>query len=107
MATVNNRLNQSTLHNSLPAIPIKLSGTNYYMWRNILKPLLDTYNPIGYIEGTIPPPQLPQTITNKNGEEEIVTPNPEYQRWRNYDKISLICILVNVRTEIWLQLIGV
>ena len=40
-------------------ITIKLSSTNYLLWKSQLLPLLESQNLLGYVDGTIiPPPQF-------------------------------------------------
>lgn len=49
-------INLSSLPNSLPPIPIKLERPNFYLWKNIMIPLLESYKLLGYANGSIPPP---------------------------------------------------
>lgn len=95
---------QPSLPNNLPSIPMKLDGTNYYLWKSIMTSLLQSYNLLEYAEGekTAPPP----TITEKQGTATVDSPNPEFQQWRTYDQFYLACIYLAVSPDIGLQLVG-
>lgn len=91
---------QPSLPNNLPSIPIKLDGSNYYLWQSVMMSLLESYGLLEYAEGTKHAP--PSVITTKQGSATIETPNPEFQQWQTYDQFYLTCIYVAVTPEVGL-----
>ncbi|CAN0858560.1 hypothetical protein LINGRAHAP2_LOCUS7320 [Linum grandiflorum] len=63
-----------------PQISIKLSPTNYLLWKAQLQPLLCYHKLIGHVDGTSPAP--PITI---NG-----APNSLYAAW--YEQVQLVLV---------------
>lgn len=70
---------QPNLPNSLPTIPVKLDGSNYYLWRSIMTSLLQSYNLLEYADGTNVAP--PATIPTKQGTDIVDLPNPDFLQW--------------------------
>lgn len=91
---------QPLLPNNLPLIPIKLDGSNYYLWKSIMMSLLESYDLLEYAEGTkIAPPLV---ITTKHEADITESPNPDFQQWPTYDQFCLTCIYVVVTPEVGL-----
>ena len=72
-------------------ITIKLSSSNYLLWKSQLLPLLESQDMLGYVDGTmVPPPRFePETSS---------TLNPKYLAWRAADQ-RLLCLLLSSLTE--------
>ena len=70
---------------------IKLSSSNYLLWKSQLLPLLESQDMLGYVDGTmVPPPRFePETSS---------TPNPKYLTLRAADQ-RLLCLLLSSPTE--------
>ena len=63
-------------------ITIKLSSSNYLLWKSQLLPLLESQDMLGYVDGTmVPPPRFePETSSSSS------TLNPKYLAWRAADQ---------------------
>ena len=72
-------------------IIIKLSSSNYLLWKSQLLPLLESQDMLGYVDGTmVPPPRFePETSS---------TLNSKYLAWRAADQ-RLLCLLLSSLTE--------
>lgn len=67
--------------------PIKLTATNFPVWRNQVQSTLIGLDLNGFISGRCTPP--PQTLTDK----EVTTTNPAYTIWYRQDQIICSAIL--------------
>lgn len=65
---------QPSLPNNLPSIPIKLDGSNYYLWKSIMMSLLESYGLLDYAKGMKHAP--PSVITTKKATATTESPNP-------------------------------
>ncbi|RVW33283.1 Retrovirus-related Pol polyprotein from transposon RE1 [Vitis vinifera] len=72
-------------------ITIKLSSSNYLLWKSQLLPLLESQDLLGYVDGTlVPPPRFePETST---------TLSTKYLAWKAADQ-RLLCLLLSFLTE--------
>ncbi|RVW88466.1 Retrovirus-related Pol polyprotein from transposon RE1 [Vitis vinifera] len=72
-------------------ITIKLSSSNYLLWKSQLLPLLESQDLLGYVDGTlVPPPRFePATST---------TLSTKYLAWKAADQ-RLLCLLLSSLTE--------
>ncbi|KAJ8770498.1 hypothetical protein K2173_017989 [Erythroxylum novogranatense] len=86
-------LNLPSVHNQ---ITIKLTSTNYLLWRTQMIPLLCGQQLIHHIDGTNTPP--PKEINN--------SPNPEYTTWYIKDQIVLSWILSSLSESVLSQVVG-
>ena len=84
----------------LHMLTIKLSSTNYLLWRNQVLPLLGYQKLTGYIDGTIAAP--PPTITTGT----TTSPNPEYATWLAADQRALILIQSSLSEEAMAETLG-
>uniref|UniRef100_A0A6V7QRN4 Uncharacterized protein n=1 Tax=Ananas comosus var. bracteatus TaxID=296719 RepID=A0A6V7QRN4_ANACO len=92
---------QSTIPSSLPNIPVKLDGSNYYYWKSIMIPVLKAYRLLGYVDGTLASP--PETIA---GDDQVKKSNPEYETWMVQDQIALTILMLSVSQEVGCNLVG-
>ncbi|RVW73295.1 Retrovirus-related Pol polyprotein from transposon RE1 [Vitis vinifera] len=72
-------------------ITIKLSSSNYLLWKSQLLPLLESQDLLAYVDGTlVPPPRFePETST---------TLSTKYLAWKAADQ-RLLCLLLSSLTE--------
>lgn len=80
----------------LVTIPVKLTSTNYLLWKMQLQLLLRAYDLMGHVDGTTPAP--PVLIGDQ--------PNPEYLSWFKKDQLVLSWIICSVIESLLPQIIG-
>ena len=66
---------------------LKLTSTNYFLWKLQFETLFIGYDLLGHINGSKPYPA--QTITTNN----IITPNLTYSLWVRQDQLILNAII--------------
>ena len=94
-------LNSSlSLQTMFHMITIKLSSTNYLLWRNQILPLLNSQNLLGYIDGSLHEP--PESILS----ESISIPNPKHTIWKSEDQHLLILLLSSLTEEAMAEVLG-
>lgn len=64
-------------------VSIKLTQTNYLLWKTQMLGLIESQNLVGFIDGEYPQPD--QQILSSDGKSQET--NPEYVRWRNSDRL--------------------
>jgi len=74
-------------------LTIKLTSSNYLLWRNQFIPLLTSHNLLGFLDGSIAVPS-PQ-ITGTDGSTQV---NPTYSSWLNTYQ-TLLSLLYSSLTE--------
>ncbi|GJY58673.1 zinc finger, CCHC-type containing LTR copia-type gag-polypeptide, partial [Tanacetum coccineum] len=84
----------------LHVLTIKLSSTNYLLWRNQVLPLLGYQKLMGYIDGTIAAPS--PTITTGT----TTSPNPAYATWHAADQRAFILIQSSLSEEAMAETLG-
>ena len=72
-------------------ITIKLSSSNYLLWKSQLLSLFESQDMLGYVDGTMVPPPRFESETSS-------TLNPKYLAWRAADQ-QLLCLLLSSLTE--------
>ncbi|KAF3970010.1 hypothetical protein CMV_006245 [Castanea mollissima] len=82
-------------------ITIKLSSTNYLLWRSQFLPLLRSQGLLGYVDGSATEP--PSTISDK---DDIVVSNPEYTKWKQTDQMILSLICSYLTEEAMSEIVG-
>ncbi|PKI36616.1 hypothetical protein CRG98_042989 [Punica granatum] len=85
----------TVLPSSMPTIPVKLNGRNYFYWKWIMTPLLTTYGLLDYVEGRVR--ALSKTVMEAYGK---AMPNPDYLNWQLRDNLALTCVMLAVMKEI-------
>ena len=80
-------------------ISIKLSSSNYLLWKSQLLPLFESQDMLGYVDGTmVPPPRFePETSS---------THNPKYLAWRAADQRLLYLLLSSLTVEAIAVVVG-
>lgn len=82
-------------------ITIKLSSSNYLLWKNQVVPVLASHDLLGFVDGTVPPP--PATLTDESGK---VSPNPDYTTWYAKDQRILSLLQSSLTEESMAEVIG-
>ncbi|RVW78750.1 hypothetical protein CK203_059316 [Vitis vinifera] len=72
-------------------ITIKLSSSNYLLWKSQLLPLLESQDLLGYVDGTLVPPPRCEPATS-------TTLSTKYLAWKAADQ-RLLCLLLSSLTE--------
>ncbi|KAJ8639207.1 hypothetical protein MRB53_015901, partial [Persea americana] len=97
----------SNIHHFLP---IKLSPTNYLMWRSQFMPLLKGHNLMGFIDGTNPCPPIFVSAAKDDGskskEDDSPSLNPDYVSWSRQDQLLLSWILSSLTEGVHAQVVG-
>jgi hypothetical protein len=95
--------NETTLvaFNAGSQLPLKLTSTNFPLWRAQLTSLLIGYDLQGYIDGTTicPSSTLPPNIS-PDGSASANAPNPAFLHWLRQDKLILHAILASVSESV-------
>ncbi|GJV33017.1 putative RNA-directed DNA polymerase [Tanacetum coccineum] len=83
----------------LHMIPIKLSSTNYLLWKNQMLPLLSYQKLTNHIDGTT---AASATITS--GDQSI--PNPAFTTWNDFDQRAVILLNSSLTEEAAAEVLG-
>ncbi|KAK3144206.1 hypothetical protein QOZ80_4AG0310050 [Eleusine coracana subsp. coracana] len=86
------------------AVTIRLSKTNYMLWRAQLLPYLRSVKLIGYIDGTITAPS--QFVAASSAEGAAQVPNPAYERWYDQDQQLLSGLLSSMSEDLLLDVVS-
>ena len=81
-------------------INIKLTSSNYLLWKNQLLPFLAYQKLTGYVDGSIAAPD--PTIVNNN----VTSPNPDYTKWIAGDQRALLLIQASLSEEAMAETLG-
>jgi hypothetical protein len=82
-------------------ITIKLSATNFLLWKSQLIPLLQCQGCIGFIDGSLQQPN--ETITTTDGTSTV---NPEFLEWKLKDQRILSLLLSSLTEKVMAAAIG-
>lgn len=80
--------NQAQMHTNSSytfIIPIKLTQSNFMLWRTQVLASIRANGLMGFIDGTVVCPRSMNTTTD-NAQTVITTPNPEYAAWVAHDQ---------------------
>ncbi|KAM0879310.1 hypothetical protein ACQ4PT_034299 [Festuca glaucescens] len=80
------------------AITIKLTRTNFLLWKAQVVPIVRGHQLFGYLDGTIPAPAT--TVTEGTGTEARQVPNPEYAAWYAQDQSVMGGLLSSVTPDV-------
>jgi hypothetical protein len=80
-------------------VTIKLSSSNYLLWKSQLLPLLESQNLLGHVDGTLvlPPPFDPPTSQR---------PNPKHLAWKATNQRLLSLLLSSLTEEAMAEVVG-
>ena len=80
-------------------VTIKLSSSNYLLWKNKLLPLLESQELLGHVDGTlVPPPRFAPTDSQ--------TPNIKHLAWKKTDQRLLSLLLSFLTEEAMAEVVG-
>jgi transposase InsO family protein len=80
-------------------VTIKLSSSNYLLWKSQLLPLLESQNLLGHVDGTLVPPPPFDPPTSQ-------TPNPKHLAWKATDQRLLSLLLSSLTEEAMVEAVG-
>ena len=80
-------------------VTIKLSTSNYLLWRSQLLPLLESQELLGHVDGTLaPPPRFAPTDSQM--------PNIKHLAWKKTDKHFLSLLLSSLTEKAMVEVVG-
>lgn len=82
-------------------VTIKLTSTNYLLWKNQMVSILDCQDMLYFVDGYKTPPP-PQILDNSNKE----VPNPVYTSWHSNDQRLQTLLLSSLIEESMAQFLG-
>lgn len=88
------------LSTTLHLLTIKLSSTNYLLWKNQIQPLLSYQNLLGHIDGSSLAPPTTITVEGKS------SPNPAYIAWHEADQWALLILQSSLLEEVMAESLG-
>ncbi|XP_052198765.1 uncharacterized protein LOC127805950 [Diospyros lotus] len=68
-------------------VHIKLSGTNYSVWRKMMNDFLERWNLIGFINGMIKPPRDLVAVEEQSDSRGKEIENPDHISWKRSDEL--------------------
>ena len=71
-------------------VTLKLKDDNYLIWKLLFEQFLSSQMFLGYVTGAQPHP--PETITVRNGDQDVEAANPEFIRWVQKDQLIMAWI---------------
>ena len=80
-------------------VTIKLSSSNYLLWKSQLLPLLESQELIDYVDETI---EIPPHFTIENSQ----TPNIKHVAWKHTDQCLLSLLLSSLTEEAMAEVVG-
>ncbi|XP_010484968.1 PREDICTED: uncharacterized protein LOC104763269 [Camelina sativa] len=87
----------STLHVA-SSVTIKLSDSNYLLWKTQFESLLRCQKLLGFVHGSVPKPP-PVIVTNTNN-HAVEAPNPAYEDWICMDELIKSWIFGTLTEEV-------
>ncbi|XP_076918808.1 uncharacterized protein LOC143579360 [Bidens hawaiensis] len=91
-------LSMSTL---LHLVTLKLTPTNYLVWKNHMLPIFAFQNLLGHIDGTSLQPSSTITVEGKT------TPNPAASLWAAQDQKAVILLNASLTEEVASEVLGI
>nr|GEZ69645.1 putative zinc finger, CCHC-type [Tanacetum cinerariifolium] len=83
----------------LHMIPIKLSSTNYLLWKNQMLPLISYQKLTNHIDGTTAP-----SVTIMSDDQSV--PNPAFTIWKDLDQRAVIHLNSSLSEEAVVEVLG-
>lgn len=78
-------------------VTLKLSSTNYLLWKTQFESFLSSQSLLGYINGSATRPS--PTVTVRNGEEVTEEANPEFVKWIRRDQLVMAWLFGSLSEE--------
>ncbi|RVW31317.1 hypothetical protein CK203_103440 [Vitis vinifera] len=94
MATSSSSSSPLPLNTMVHMLTIKLTSSNYLLWRNQFIPLLTSQDLLGFLDGSVPAPS-PKVI----GSNSITQVNPAYTSWLTTDQTLLNLLYSSLTKE--------
>ena len=101
MATSSSSSSPLPLNTMVHMLTIKLTSSNYLLWRNQLIPLLTSQDLLGFLDGSVPAPS-PKVI----GSNSITQVNPAYTSWLTTDQTLLNLLYSSLTKESMSEVLG-
>ena len=97
-----------TFNTMVHLLTIKLSSSNYLLWRNQVSPLLHSQNLFGYVDGSISKPSMTVTSTTSATSTTTTTSteNPKFTEWIQMDQLVLSLLLSTLTEESMSVVVG-
>lgn len=89
-----------SLQTLLHLLTIKLSSTNYLLWKTQILPILSYQGLLSHIDGSIFQPHETLCIDLKT------SPNPEFLKWKSSDQQALLILQSSLTEEAMSEAIG-
>ena len=80
-------------------VTIKLSSSNYLLWKSQLLLLLESQGLLGYVDGSLEPPPPFEPPTSQ-------TPNTKHLAWKATDQRLLSLLLSSLTKEGMVEVVG-
>ena len=80
-------------------VTIKLSSSNYLIWKSQLLPLLESQELLGHVDGTLASPPRFAPVDSR-------TPNIKHLVWKNTDQRLLSLLLSSLTEEAMAEVVG-
>ncbi|RVX00413.1 hypothetical protein CK203_024492 [Vitis vinifera] len=80
-------------------VTIKLSSSNYLLWKSQLLPLLESQELLGHVDGTLAPPPRFAPVDSR-------APNIKHLAWKNTDQRLLSLLLSSLTEEAMAKVVG-
>ncbi|PRQ43209.1 putative RNA-directed DNA polymerase [Rosa chinensis] len=84
-----------------PVIPVRLTETNYLLWKSVFLPVLHKYRLLSIVDGSEPCP--PEKVLSSSGE---LVPNDAFLSWFERDQQLLIWINSTLSESVFPYIIG-
>lgn len=81
-------------------ITIRLSPSNYLLWKSQLTPILTHQNLLGHVDGTSVAPPTEVLVDNKT------SPNPTFVAWLAADLCAVIILHASLTEEAFSKIVG-
>ena len=85
---------------------VALTKDNYLLWKYQVVTHLNAQNVLDYVDGSklAPPITIANVVTDTI--QPILTPNPEYKTWVQYDQVILSMLIASLSKPILAQVLG-
>jgi hypothetical protein len=100
MAASSSNESSLTLNNLLHMTHIKLTPSNYLVWKNQISTILSFQDLLGHVDGSSPMPAATVTSDSKS------SPNPEYAAWSSADQRTILFLNASLSEEAATEIIG-
>lgn len=78
-------------------VTLKLTSTNYLLWKTQFESFLSSQSLLGFVNGTSTRPS--PTVTVREGEENVEQANPEFVKWIRKDQFVMAWLFGSLSEE--------